>query len=83
MSDPEGYLSPALHGGVIISGWPEAWVRAYDTRRSKPPRGFVFSMEGFVMVALAINWLTDADQALQAAKQQSKAALLDFSAAPA
>jgi hypothetical protein len=40
-------------------------------------------MEGFVMVALAINWLTDADQALQAAKLQSKAALLDFSAAPA
>jgi len=34
------------------------------------------------MVALAINWLKDADQALQAAQNQRKAALLDFSAAP-
>jgi len=35
------------------------------------------------MVAIAISWLEDADQALQAAKNQGKAALLDFSAAPA
>jgi hypothetical protein len=34
------------------------------------------------MVALAISWLKDADQALQASKNQRKAALLDFSAAP-
>ncbi len=33
------------------------------------------------MVALAIRWLKDADQALEAAKDQRKAALLDFSAA--
>jgi len=34
------------------------------------------------MVAIAIQWLEDADQALQLAKNQQKAALLDFSAAP-
>jgi len=34
------------------------------------------------MVALAISWLKEADQALQASKNQLKAALLDFSAAP-
>ena len=34
------------------------------------------------MAAIAISWLRDADQALRQAKAQSKAALLDFSAAP-
>jgi|GEM_PF-1163672 len=34
------------------------------------------------MVATAISWLKDADQALQVAQNQGKAALLDFSAAP-
>jgi hypothetical protein len=34
------------------------------------------------MVVLAISWLKDADQALQTAKVQGRAALLDFSAAP-
>jgi hypothetical protein len=34
------------------------------------------------MTALAISWLKDVDQALQAAGNQQKAALLDFSAAP-
>jgi len=39
-------------------------------------------MEDRTMVALAISWLKDADQALQVSKNQQKAALLDFSAAP-
>jgi len=34
------------------------------------------------MVALAISWLKDADQALQTSKDQGKPALMDFSAAP-
>ncbi len=34
------------------------------------------------MVAVAIGWIRDADQALEQAKTESKALLLDFSAAP-
>ena len=34
------------------------------------------------MASIGIPWLKDADQALQAAKNQGKPTLLDFSAAP-
>jgi hypothetical protein len=31
---------------------------------------------------MAVNWITDADAALAAAKEQKKPLLIDFSAAP-
>jgi uncharacterized protein YyaL (SSP411 family) len=32
---------------------------------------------------MAVNWITDADEALNQAKSESKPLLIDFSAAPA
>lgn len=32
---------------------------------------------------MSVDWITDADQALNQAKEQSKPLLIDFSAAPA